>query len=54
MSAPFGFTVPFSVAELVVMELAEPAVTVGTGAADVEKLRMFPLPDPALFPADTL
>ena len=35
VSDPFGFTVPFSVAELVVMELAEPVVAVGACAAAV-------------------
>ena len=45
---------PFSVAELVIMKLAEPAVTVGTGAADVVKLLMAPLVVPVLFWATTL
>ena len=34
MLAPFGFTVPFSVAEVDVTEVAEPVVTVG-GVTDV-------------------
>jgi len=50
VSAPFGFTVPPRVAELVVTEVAEPEVAVGAcAAAVVVKLTMAPLVVPELF-----
>ena len=52
VSSPLGFTVPFSVAELVVTEMAEPVVAVGAcAAAVVVKLLIVPLAVPALFEA---
>jgi hypothetical protein len=51
VDAPFGFTFPFSVAELEVAPLAARVVTVGTGteAACVVTLIIAPFCAPALF-----
>jgi hypothetical protein len=48
VAAPFGFTVPFSVAPLVVMDPAAVVVTVGS-TAGVVKLRIPSFWVPALF-----
>ena len=55
VSVPLGFTLPFKVAEFVVIEPAEPVVAAGACAeAVVVKLLMVPLVVPELFWATTL
>jgi hypothetical protein len=51
VDAPFGFTLPFAVAEVDVTELAADVVAVGnwTAGAEVVKLTIEPLCVPALF-----
>ncbi len=51
MAVPFGFAVPFSVAENGAMGLAAPVATLGTGHAPVVNVASLPLVVPLTFVA---